>query len=74
MMWKLIKKKIRKDKIYKWFNVVIYKELTERNEIVTVDKERKKKSQVYTISYLPAVVGCWCAKGALEYLLGDSKN
>ncbi len=70
----VIRKKLRKDKIYKGFNVVFSEELPDRNAILPVDNERNKKSQVGTISYLPAVFGCICAQGALDYLLGSSQN
>ena len=54
-------------------NVVFSEELPDRDAILPVDNERNKKSQVGTISYLPAVFGCVCAQAALEYLLGLNK-
>lgn len=68
----IIRKKLRKDKIYKGFNVVFSEELPDRAAILPVDNERNKKSQVGTISYLPAVFGCICAQGAIEFLLAKS--
>ena len=69
----IIRKKLRKDKISKGFNVVFSEELPDRDAILPVDNERNKKSQVGTISYLPAVFGCVCAQATLEYLLGLNK-
>ncbi len=35
----------------------------------TIRKDRNKKSQVDTISYIPAVFGCTCAQAAIQHLL-----
>lgn len=63
----ILRKKLRKVGISKGFKVVFSEELPERDAIVPVDDERNKKSQVGTISYLPAVFGCVCAQVALDY-------
>lgn len=67
----ILRKKLRKVGISKGFKVVFSEELPDRDAIVAQDPEieRNKKSQVGTISYLPAVFGCVCAQVALTTLL-----
>ena len=64
----ILRKKLRKEGISKGFKVVFSEELPCRDAIVPME-ERNKKSQVGTISYLPAVFGCVCAQAAIEYLI-----
>ncbi len=65
----ILRKKLRKEGISKGFKVVFSEELPSRDAIVPME-ERNKKSQVGTISYLPAVFGCICAQAAIEHLIG----
>ena len=53
----------------KGFKVVFSEELPLESAIVPCD-ERNKKSQVGTISYMPAVFGCAAAQAALLHILG----
>lgn len=66
----ILRKKLRKVGVSKGFKAVFSEELPDRNAIIQAE-ERNKKSQVGTISYLPAVFGCVCAqtciKGILDY-------
>ena len=64
----IIRKKLRKMGIEKGFPVVFSEELPDRGSIIPVE-EQNKKSQVGTISYLPAVFGCACAQAAIDALL-----
>ena len=64
----ILRKKLRKEGISKGFKVVFSEELPDRDAIVPME-ERNKKSQVGTISYLPAVFGCVCAQAAIEHLI-----
>ena len=66
----ILRKKLRKVGISKGFKVVFSEELPRREAIVAVE-ERNKKSNVGTISYLPAGFGCVCAQAAVEHLLKD---
>ncbi len=66
----ILRKKLRKIGITKGFPVVFSEELPERDAIVPTEGERNKKSQVGTISYLPAVFGCVCAQAAVRHLAG----
>ena len=63
----IVRKKLRKRGIEKGFKVVFSEELPEREAIVE-DPGRNKKSQVGTISYMPAVFGCVCAQAAIDFL------
>ena len=63
----IVRKKLRKRGIEKGFKVVFSEELPLRVAIVE-DAGRNKKSQVGTISYMPAVFGCICAQAAIAYL------
>ena len=64
----ILRKKLRKCGISKGFKVVFSEELPEKEAIIPVE-EQNKKSQVGTISYLPAVFGCVCAQAAIEHLI-----
>ena len=64
----ILRKKLRKIGISKGFPVVFSEELPDRGAIVPTEGERNKKSQVGTISYIPAVFGCVCAQAALTHL------
>lgn len=68
----ILRKKLRKVGISKGFKVVFSEELPEKEAIIPTEGERNKKSQVGTISYLPAVFGCVCAQAALTYLIDKS--
>ena len=63
----IVRKKLRKRGIEKGFKVVFSEELPEREAIVE-DAGRNKKSQVGTISYMPAVFGCVYAQAAIDFL------
>ena len=63
----IVRKRLRHMGISKGFKVVFSEELPYENAIVP-DNGRNKKSQVGTISYLPAVFGCACAQVAIEHL------
>lgn len=69
----ILRKKLRKEGISKGFQVVFSEELPDREAIIPAE-ERNKKSQVGTISYLPAVFGCICAQAAICYLLDMEKD
>ena len=71
----MVRKKLRKMGITKGFKVVFSEELPDEAAIVEMTPEERaatsnKKSQVGTISYLPAAFGCACAQAALQYLIG----
>lgn len=65
----MLRKRLRKEGISKGFKAVFSEELPEREAIVGTEGERNKKSQVGTISYLPAVFGCVCAQVTIRAIL-----
>lgn len=66
----IVRKKLRKMGIEKGFPVVFSEELPDDNAIVETRGETNKKSQVGTVSYLPAVFGCICAQAAIRHITG----
>ena len=64
----IMRKKLRKEGITKGFKVVYSEELPDREAIVPVE-ETNKKSQVGTISYLPAAFGLACAQTAVAFFI-----
>ena len=69
----IVRKRLRHMGIKKGFKVVFSEELPERSAIVECE-DRNKKSQVGTISYLPAVFGCVCAQAAITHLLSSDPS
>ena len=49
--------------------LAVYSTEKPRRESVVLEESRNKKSQVGTISYLPAAFGCACAQAALCQML-----
>ena len=47
----------------------VYSEEPPRRESVTLEESKNKKSQVGSVSYLPAAFGCACAQAALGTLI-----
>ncbi len=64
----IVRKRLRYMGIRKGFSVVFSEELPDKESIVPCE-ERNKKSQVGTISYIPAVFGCVCAQAAVQSLM-----
>ncbi len=67
----IVRKRLRHMGISRGFKVVFSEELPDKEAIVPME-ERNKKSQVGTISYLPAVFGCACAQVAVDYLMKNA--
>ena len=66
----MLRKRLHKLGIREGFKAVFSSELPVR-ESVTLEESRNKKSQVGTISYMPAVFGCVCAQAAIGELIGS---
>ncbi|MBO8485938.1 MAG: tRNA threonylcarbamoyladenosine dehydratase [Bacteroidetes bacterium] len=69
----VVRKRLRRMGIRKGFKVVFSEELPVKSAIVECD-ERNKKSQVGTVSYMPAVFGCICAQAAILHILGQEES
>lgn len=64
----IVRKRLRREYgISKGFKAVFSEELPV-SEAIVPDEGRNKKSQVGTISYLPAVFGCACAQQVISFL------
>lgn len=63
----MVRKKLRRMGVSRGFKAVFSEELPDESAFVLCE-ERNKKSQVGTISYMPAVFGCACAQVAIGYL------
>ncbi|MBO5419693.1 MAG: tRNA threonylcarbamoyladenosine dehydratase [Bacteroidales bacterium] len=64
----IVRKRLRHMGIKNGFKVVFSEELPDRESIVPCE-DRNKKSQVGTISYIPAVFGCVCAQAAVQHIM-----
>ena len=65
---RMIRKRLGKSGIKRGFKVVYSDEIPAETAITACD-ERNKKTIVGTISYIPAVFGCYCASVVIEGLL-----
>lgn len=65
----VVRKRMRRMGVTKGFKAVFSEELADRDAIVPCD-ELNKKSQVGSISYIPAVFGCACAQAVVKGILG----
>lgn len=69
----IVRKRLRHMGIRKGFQVVFSEELPDKESIVPCE-DRNKKSQVGTISYIPAVFGCVCAQAVVQGLMKNYDN
>lgn len=65
----MLRKRLHKIGIYTGFKAVFSIEEPHRESVV-IEESRNKKSQVGTISYLPAVFGAVCAQAAIQQIVG----
>lgn len=63
----MLRKRLHKLGIRSGFLTVFSEELPVRESLV-LEESRNKKSQVGSISYLPAVFGCACAQAAIQHI------
>lgn len=65
---KAVRKRLKDAGIKKGIKVVFSSEQPDRNAIIRTDEERNKKSTVGTVSYLPAIFGCYLAAYVIRKL------
>ena len=65
---KAVRTRLKKAGIRKSLPVVFSTEQADRRAVITVDDERNKKSTAGTISYMPAVFGCYLAEYVIRHL------
>lgn len=66
-----IRKRLQKFGIRAGFTAVFSPEPIEKERVIRVEGEQNKKSTVGTISYMPAVFGCFCASVVIRYFLSN---
>jgi len=64
-----IRKRLQKFGIRSGFTAVFSPEPIEKERVILVEGEQNKKSTVGTISYMPAVFGCFCASVVIRDLI-----
>lgn len=64
-----VRKRLKKEKIYKGIPVVFSPELQDKNTLIRTDGSNYKKSAYGTISYMPAAFGGACANFVIQSLL-----
>jgi len=70
----VVRKTLRKHKIYKGFKVVFSSELVKKEAVISVDDEKNKRSTVGSISYLPAIFGIFCASHVIRSLCEEANT
>jgi len=66
-----IRKRLHRLGIYSGFQVVYSPEPVDPSAVRETANDPNKRSVVGTISYLPAIFGCYCAAAAVRGLIGD---
>lgn len=66
----ILRKRLRKLGVNSGFKVVFSAEPVPKESVILTDGEQNKKSNVGTISYMPAVFGCYCASVVIRDLTG----
>ena len=66
-----IRKRLQKFGIRSGFKAVFSPEPIEKERIIRTDGTQNKKSTVGTISYMPAVFGCFCASVVIRNFVSD---
>ena len=64
-----IRKRLHKMGVWTGIKVIFSPEVVERSSVILQEGESNKKSNVGTISYMPAIFGCFCASVVLRDLL-----
>lgn len=66
-----MRKRLHKLGIYKGFKAVYSPEVVSRKAVALLEGEMNKKSTVGTISYMPAMFGCYCAAVVIRDIMGE---
>ena len=67
-----IRKQLRKHGVRRGFNAVFSTEIRMENVLREDGQSQYKRTTVGTISYMPAIFGCWCAAVCINYLIGNT--
>lgn len=66
---RMVRKRLTKFDIRRGFKVVFSPELVDKNVIILTEGEQNKKTTVGTISYLPAMFGCYLASEVIRDII-----
>lgn len=69
-----VRKRLKKEKIYRGIKAVFSPELVDKNLVEVTDGENNKKSIVGTMSYMPAAFGGVCSSVVLQDLLKENNS
>ena len=64
-----IRKRLHKLDVWKGFKAVYSTEVVSRSAVALIEGEMNKKSTVGTISYMPAMFGCYCASVVIRDIM-----
>lgn len=64
-----MRKRLHKMGVWKGIKVVFSPEVVDRSSVILQEGETNKKSNVGTISYMPAIFGCYCASVVVRDLM-----
>ncbi|MCQ2350762.1 MAG: tRNA threonylcarbamoyladenosine dehydratase [Paludibacteraceae bacterium] len=68
-----VRERLKKDGISKGLKVVFSSEPVKKDSVIEVNDEKCKRSTTGTISYIPAVFGCYLASEVITYFLQNKK-
>ncbi len=68
---RMLRKRLRRLGIKGGFPVVFSSELVNPNAVIETENEQNKKSNVGTISYMPAMFGMFCASKVITDIVGE---
>ncbi len=63
-----VRKRLHKLGVYKGITVVFSPEKIDQSKVIVTEKAFPKKSLIGTISYMPAIFGCFCASVVIRHL------
>ncbi len=66
-----VRDRLKKSKIYKGVTVVFSTEPVRKEAVIEISDERNKRSTTGTISYIPAVFGCYLASAVIRKIVGN---
>lgn len=68
----MVRKNLHRLGVRKGITVVFSPEIVSENRIEIVENEQNKRSNVGTVSYMPAVFGCFAASHVIRTIIGDN--
>jgi tRNA threonylcarbamoyladenosine dehydratase len=68
----IVRKYLHKQNIYKGIKVIYSSETVPSEAIIVTDGSDNKRSIVGTISYMPAIFGCFCAAEVIRGIINDN--